>query len=174
MPRNQNHKALGKAIRKRRIELDITQQDAVERTHEADVEVYDADGRGAVHPGVSRTTWIGMERGEPAKRRDPTLRLVDAALEWPEGTARAILSGEDMPEGSPVDLPSRDAGDNGRPYATESELARALRDVADLRVRVVDQESEVSHLRQDIDGLRETVDTLAKLIEGLTGAAKRK
>lgn len=154
MPRKQNHAALAAAVRKRRAELDISQQEAVNRTHTYDVETYNAEGEGRAHPGLSRTTWGDMERGAPVKRREPTLRLVDAALRWPEGTAKAIICDEDLPEGAPVELDA-DRHSNGRPYndsAVEVEVARALRDVADLRVEVVELRHTVSRLVRMFEG----------------------
>lgn len=145
----QDHKALGDAVRGRRENVGISQREASDQSKQYDVEVYpDKAGR---YPGISVTAWANIEQAKPVTRRPHTLELVDAVLRWPAGTARAIAYGHDRPDGDPVSLPSESAPDieaDGTP--SRLEVARLRQEVASLRVDVARLHEAVSKLRRVI------------------------
>lgn len=145
----QDHKALAKAVRERREALGMSQREVVDRARRFDLECYPE--KAGAYPGISTTAWSDMELGKPVARRAHTLELVDAVLRWPPGTAWAIASkSKDMPEGEPVSLRSEINGahDDG---ATRVEMARALRDIAELRVEVAELADAVARLTRIVE-----------------------
>lgn len=90
--------ALGKAIRTRREELDLTQDDLA--------------GRG----GPSNTTVSAIEQGKASTVAPVTLRKIDKALGWQTGSARSILRGEAV--GGDVQDASTATEDGGRENQT--------------------------------------------------------
>ena len=71
-------------VKIRRGELGLTQSDAAERGH------------------VPKSTWESVEQAKTTRPKMTTLAGVDRALEWPTGTAYAILSGNEQ-RAAPVD-----------------------------------------------------------------------
>lgn len=67
--------ALGRAVRARRLELDLGQADVVQRS------------------GLSLSTISAIERGLAHKLRPTSLIALDKALEWSDGTAALLYSG---------------------------------------------------------------------------------
>lgn len=152
MSDDQDHHALAEAVRARREELGLSQRAASEKSKRYDTEVY--PDKGGKYPGISVTAWAHVEQAKPVNRRPHTLCLVDAVLRWPEGTARAIAEGRERPVGAPVQLPSENNGQGEDDAASRAEVARALRDVADLRVEVRELAVLVNELRRLVEGGR--------------------
>jgi predicted transcriptional regulator len=69
---------LGACIRQRREQLELSVRDAAARA------------------GMSTTTWIHAE-GSTIRSQGVTLARIERALNWPSGTCRRILAGEDPP-----------------------------------------------------------------------------
>lgn len=141
---DQNHGALAEAVRARRIELGLTQEDAAALTERIDREVlHSANHR--VRLGISRSTWASIEQSEVVERRPHTQDLLDRALRWPSGTARAYLLGLDLPEGPPADgLTGLDG------VASRAETARARAEVAILRAEVAELSLRFEELEKKI------------------------
>jgi transcriptional regulator with XRE-family HTH domain len=78
-----NMKALGDAVRERRLRLGLTQRQAAEAC------------------GVSDRTFIRIEKGTSPLARDLTLSRLDEGLEWEPGSAQRVLDG-----GEPTPIPS--------------------------------------------------------------------
>lgn len=83
-----DHERLAEHVRLRAAYLGLTQQQVSERTHELDPK-----GKGLSIRTVSQI-WNAKE----ADRYDRTLGLLDRALEWPPGTSKALMDGEEPPE----------------------------------------------------------------------------
>lgn len=164
MSDSQDHNALADAICQRRAELAISQSKAVERTREYDVQVYNSGGKGRRSPGLSSTKWRQLEHGKPAKLRDTTLELVDAALRWPEGTSRAILMHRERPEGAPVMLPGNEEHPHGD--AAVVELAQAVSKLADVVRASTQQHEMLEWLRHEVDHVRDRVTLLHMRMDG--------
>lgn len=90
--------------------LGLTQKMVADRTKELD-----GNGKGLSIRTVSEI-WTAKE----ADRYDRTLGLLDRALEWPAGTAKALLEGEDPP-----DMPTLAEGER------IEELERQVRELRD-------------------------------------------
>jgi transcriptional regulator with XRE-family HTH domain len=123
---------LGSAVRRRRAELGVSQQDV---RHSS---------------GLSVTTISKIERGESDAGVQPaTLRRLDAALSWPPGTASSYLSGhggeldEERLAGADLDLVAMvvprvlDALGAGTPNGARV-MANLARLPGDIRRAVVD------------------------------------
>lgn len=108
-----DHEALAQAIADRRRELGLTQQDLSERTRELDPR----------DKGVSPRTIGNIEQVAGTRPQPGTVRLLDAALEWPLGTVEAILRGEEPP---------REVGDAARITRLEERVAQLTATVDDL------------------------------------------
>lgn len=145
---DQNHGALAEAVRARRIELGLTQEDAAALTERIDREVlHSANHR--VRLGISRSTWASIEQSEVVERRAHTQDLLDRALRWPSGTARAYLLGLDLPEGPPAEgLVGVTEGLDG--VASRAETARARAEVANLRAEVAELSLRFEELEKKI------------------------
>lgn len=78
-----NMKALGDAVRERRLRLGFTQRQAAEAC------------------GMSDRTFIRIEKGTGPVARDLTLSRLDEGLEWEPGSAQRVLDG-----GEPTPNPS--------------------------------------------------------------------
>lgn len=70
-------------MRQRRIALDLSQRDAAARAR------------------ISNQTWLNVENGRGAS--DRSMARIERALDWPSGTAAAILAGSNQVPEPPID-----------------------------------------------------------------------
>lgn len=114
MPAQEPTSALGEAIRDRREQLGMTQE-------QLSAETKRVDERGK---GLSPRAIGAYERGEIQSMHFSSMEILDAALEWPPGTVRAMLHGSPLPSDSgPV---------SARLDELESQVADLRSDIADL------------------------------------------
>lgn len=148
MSKHPQYKALAKAVKDRRVELQLTQEEAADLTRKIDVEILHS-GNHRVRLGISRATWAGIEQADEVERRGHTLELLDAALRWPKGTARAHLLGLVLPDGPPsVSLDSITRGVDE--VASRAETARTRAEVAALRAEVAEMAVRFEGLEQAV------------------------
>lgn len=156
MSKQQDHEALAEAVKNRRVELGLTQEQAAELTQKIDTDVLHSDNH-RVRLGVSRSTWAGIEQADRVERRAHTQDLLDRALRWPSGTARAYLYGLDLPEGPPAEGLDSVTGEADM-AASRAETARARAEVAELR-------AEVAEMVVRFEGLQQKVDRALKAVQ---------
>lgn len=147
----QDHRKLGREVKERRQALGISQREASEKAKRYDLECYPLEA--GQYPGVSITAWADIERGKKVSRRAHTLALVDAVLRWPEGTSLAIATGQPLPEGEPVHLPSEMDGHHEDEGAVRVELARSREEVATLRREVAELHARVDQIGKSLERL---------------------
>lgn len=143
----QNWQALADAVKDRREELGLTQPALVERSRHAHSILWPDSN--APRPGLSVRTWSEIERAVKKVRRGETQVLVDASLRWPEGTAKALLYGDERPTGPPA-IDDEKAPDEIAPqWQAELESLRVELDELKRRMRVdlLRLELEVAELK---------------------------
>jgi transcriptional regulator with XRE-family HTH domain len=85
-------KRLGVAVRRRRLELGLSERQVVERA------------------GMARNTWAGLESGE-RRTAEHRFAAIERALDWEPGSVDAILAGgtaTPRPTGTPATATPRD------------------------------------------------------------------
>lgn len=156
MDSRQDHGALAQAVKQRRAELGLTQEQAAELTQRIDTEVLHSDNH-RVRLGVSRSTWASIEQADEVERRAHTQDLLDRALRWPSGTARAHLYGLDLPEGPPAEGLDSITGEADT-AASRAETARARAEVAELRAEVAEMVVRFEGLQQKVERALQAVE----------------
>ncbi|HEY7822670.1 MAG TPA: hypothetical protein VIG24_07560 [Acidimicrobiia bacterium] len=148
---------LGDAVKKRREELSLSQRAASDRSREIDTTINASPHR---RPGIGTTSWLSIESGEDKKRQGHTLHLIDQTLRWPWGTARALLTGDAVPDGEPADGPCPCVPDHLRNRRTIDDL-----EVDESAAEVEMLRREVVRLAGRVNNLTETVKRLVELID---------
>lgn len=140
-----NHSELGEAVRNRRKELGLSQRDAADRSKWIDARFYGGD------KGISEKAWQVIEQAAEQEPRRHTLLMIDGVLGWPEGTAHAILWGQEPPDGPPV----TERGTADRVRDGSDPVLRAAIEGLVLRVEALEQREQV--LLDELDALHREV-----------------
>lgn len=154
--KQQDHQALAGAVRDRRTELGMTQEQAADLTRRIDIEILHSDNH-RQRLGISRSTWASIEQAEEVERRAHTQDLLDRALRWPSGTARAHLYGLEMPVGPPAEGLDSVTGEADT-AASRAETLRARAEVADLRAEVAEMVLRFESLQQQFEAALKAIE----------------
>ncbi len=151
--------ALADAMRERRRELYLSQRAAHERSKELDVTYLGGDQR--TFPGVSLKTWANLEACKTDNPYPHTLVCVDATLDWPEGTARAIFYDEPVPEGPSFRerVATTVPESNGVDTSMRTEVLQA-------RVEVSELGDKVAALTERFERIEDRLDLVLKTLRG--------
>lgn len=139
----ENVRALAAAVRERRQELKLSQPDLADRARKIDVEHF---GSTFKSPGLSVKTVSAIENADRRNLSPHTLKMLDAALEWPAGTSRAHLFNEPLPDGGPM---------------VPSEVVRPA------WVERPSQRVEQAQMREEVATLRREVAEMAEMLAGI-------
>lgn len=140
---------LGQTVKKRRESLGLTQAEVADRG------------------GPSDTTLGGLESGTASAVSLATLRKLDRALEWSEGSAKTVLDGGDALEGSAAPRPLVRSG-----QAVETDALMKLSFATDALLLAVSKFYEVPVERLDQDELLTVIDRVTDAADQTITAAR--